>query len=45
MCSSDLLTGAGRETQAELGADRFPDHVAADLASAADWILSRDAAR
>lgn len=40
-----VLTGAGRETQAELGADRFPDHVAADLASAADWILSRDAAR
>jgi D,D-heptose 1,7-bisphosphate phosphatase len=37
-----VLTGAGEETRAALKADRLPDHIAADLSAAADWILSRD---
>jgi D,D-heptose 1,7-bisphosphate phosphatase len=37
-----VLTGAGEETRAALKADRLPDHVAADLPAAADWILSKD---
>ncbi|MEI6634530.1 MAG: D-glycero-beta-D-manno-heptose 1,7-bisphosphate 7-phosphatase [Chlamydiota bacterium] len=37
-----VLTGAGKEARAALKADRLPDHVAADLSAAADWILSRE---
>jgi D,D-heptose 1,7-bisphosphate phosphatase len=37
-----VLTGAGNEARAALEADRLPDHVAADLPAAADWILSSD---
>ncbi len=37
-----VLTGGGRETAEGLAAGPKPDHMAADLAAAADWILSRE---
>lgn len=36
-----VLTGAGKESLAGLKDDRRPDHVAANLPAAAEWILAR----